>query len=134
MDVNKEAIFGTRPFKVFGEGPASDGAPISAQGFNEGKGKPMTSDDVRFTTKRDVLYAIVMGNPTSQVSIKSLGKSAQLLDGTITSVQMLGSDQKLDWSRSAESLHITPPKVAPSDAAVVLKITLGGAHSTPASR
>ncbi|HEU5397044.1 MAG TPA: alpha-L-fucosidase, partial [Verrucomicrobiae bacterium] len=49
MDVNRECIFDTRPWKVFGEGPASAGARLSAQGFNEGKGKPFTAEDVRFT-------------------------------------------------------------------------------------
>ena len=51
MDVNKECIFGTRPWKVFGEGPASAGAALSAQGFNEGKGKP-------FYGRRRALHAI----------------------------------------------------------------------------
>jgi alpha-L-fucosidase len=63
MDVNKESIFGTRPWKVFGEGPASEGAVLSAQGFNEGKGKPFTAADVRFTIKGNVLYTIVLGTP-----------------------------------------------------------------------
>ena len=51
MDVNRECIFGTRPWKVFGEGPASAGAKLTAQGFNEGKGKPLTAEDIRFTQK-----------------------------------------------------------------------------------
>ncbi len=38
MDVNKESILGTRPWKVFGEGPASVGTELSAQGFNVGRG------------------------------------------------------------------------------------------------
>ena len=62
--INQEGIFGTRPWKVFGEGPASDNAaPISAQGFNEGKNKPFTAQDIRFTTKGNTLYAIAMGWP-----------------------------------------------------------------------
>jgi alpha-L-fucosidase len=52
MQVNGEAIYGTRPWKVFGEGPAIESAaPISAQGFNEGKGKPFGAEDIRFTVK-----------------------------------------------------------------------------------
>ena len=61
MDVNKECIFGTRPWKVFGEGPASEGAPTKVGNFNEGKGKPFTGEDVRFTTKDGVLYMIASG-------------------------------------------------------------------------
>ena len=44
MAINRECIFGTRPWKVFGEGPASQGPPLRAQGFNEGKGKPVTAE------------------------------------------------------------------------------------------
>ncbi len=80
MDVNKECIFGTRPWKVFGEGPASEGAALSAQGFNEGKGKPFTAEDVRFTTKGETLYVIVLGRPQQDLQIKSLGTAAKLLD------------------------------------------------------
>ena len=82
MDVNKECIFSTWPGKVFGEGPASQGAALSAQGFNEGKGKAFTSEDVRFTQTKDgkTFYAIVLGAPTNGMSIASLGKKAKLLD------------------------------------------------------
>jgi alpha-L-fucosidase len=56
MKVNAACIFDTRPWKVFGEGPAiTDAAPLSAQGFNEGKGKPFGAADMRFTTKGDTL-------------------------------------------------------------------------------
>jgi alpha-L-fucosidase len=121
MDVNRECIFGTRPWKVFGEGPATEGAPIKAQGFNEGKGKPFTAEDVRFTTKGDTLYAIVLGVPTNSVQLKSLH------DAHITGIQLLGSDEKIRWSRSDTALVIDPPQTKPaSDAAIVFKIsTLG---------
>ena len=65
MDVNSEAIYDTRPWEVFGEGPASGGAALQAQGFNEGKGKPLTHEDIRFTQKGEVLYAFIMENDAS---------------------------------------------------------------------
>src|SRR5664279_3124631 len=47
MKINDEAIYSTRPWKIFGEGPAiEDVAPLKAQGFNEGKGKPFTAEDI----------------------------------------------------------------------------------------
>ncbi|RYX83119.1 hypothetical protein EON83_16345 [bacterium] len=126
MDVNKESIFGTRPWKVFGEGPATDSAaPLSAQGFNEGKGKPFGAQDVRFTTKGNVLYAIVMGQPKEALEIKSLGKTANLLEKSIRDIQVLGSDEKINWRRDDASLHIEAPQKQLSDTAVVFKITLG---------
>ena len=118
MDVNREAIFGTRPWKIFGEGPASEGAPIKDQGFNEGKGKPFTAEDVRFTTKGDTLYAIVLGIPTKPLSIKSLGPI------TISNIQLLGSSEKIQWRQNADALSIEPPHDKPCDDAVVFKMTL----------
>jgi alpha-L-fucosidase len=123
MEVNKEAIFETRPWKVFGEGPASQGAALNAQGFNEGRGKPMTDADLRFTTKGRVIYAIELGWPTNAVSIKSLGKSSGLLDTPIKNIQLLGSREKIKWAQDAAALAIEAPKQKTSDVAIVFKIT-----------
>jgi len=126
MDVNREAIFGTRPWKVFGEGPASEhAAPIKAQGFNEGKGKPFTADDVRFTAKGDVLYAIALGWPSKTLHVKSLGKDAKLLEKPISDIQLLGSDEKVQWSQDADALAIEPMQNKPCDDAFVFKIMTG---------
>jgi len=122
--VNKECIFGTRPWQVFGEGPASAGAALSAQGFNEGKGKPFTAEDVRFTTKGDVLYAILLGAPKNEVRIKSLGTIAGLLKRPIRNLTLLGSSEPLHWSQTGPALTITTPEKMPNDIAVVFKITL----------
>jgi alpha-L-fucosidase len=125
MDVNRQCIFGTRPWKVFGEGPAiQSAAPISNQGFNEGKGKPFTAEDVRFTQKGDTLYAIVLGQPTEPLKIKSLGKQSKLLDKLIGSIQLLGTDEDVRWSQGDDALVIEPAKNKLSDVAVVFKIKL----------
>jgi alpha-L-fucosidase len=147
MDVNKESIFGTRPWKVFGEGPASGGAALSAQGFNEGKGRPFTAQDVRFTSKGNTLYAIVLGWPTNGVNIKSLGKSARLLDQPIRKIVLLDGGQKksrqpvehlatllmqhdrsekLKWTQTDDALVIRQPRNQPGDIAIVFKISLRG--------
>jgi alpha-L-fucosidase len=123
MDINRESIFGTRPWKVFGEGPAIESAtPISAQGFNEGKGKPFTAEDVRFTQKGDTLYAIVLGCPTQTLRIKSFGTQARLLEKRIANVQLLGSDEELQWEQEEDALVIECPQKIPSDIAVAFKI------------
>jgi alpha-L-fucosidase len=123
MDVNHEAIYGTRPWKVFGEGPASDGAPIKEQGFNEGKGKPFTADDVRFTSKGDALYAIVLGWPTKSLKIRSLGNSGKLLDKPIVEISLLGSEEKIRWAQADDALSIEPAQTQPSEDAIVYKIS-----------
>jgi alpha-L-fucosidase len=124
MAINSEAIYATRPWKVFGEGPATDGAPISAQGFNEGKGQPTTAADFRFTTKGDTLYAIELGWPTNTVSIKSLGATAKLVAESIGNVELLGSDEDLEWQVTEGALLIHPPKNKPSNIAIVFKVAL----------
>ena len=124
MDVNKQAIFGTRPWKIFGEGPASEGAALSAQGFNEGKGKPFTAEDVRYTTKGNDLYALVLGQPKGPIKMPALGKSAALLDKKIASIQQLGATVPPTWNQEDTALVITPaagPELAAQT--VVFKIT-----------
>jgi alpha-L-fucosidase len=126
MEVNRECIFDTRPWKVFGEGPASAGARLTAQGFNEGKGKPFTADDVRFTQSKDgrTLYAIVLGAPKSGVSIKSLGKSAKLLDQTIAGIQLLGSPETIKWQQTDDALVLAPPDRISNSFANVFKLSI----------
>jgi alpha-L-fucosidase len=124
MQINGEAIHGTRPWKVLGEGPQMAAvAPLSGQGFNEGKGKPFTPEDVRFTTKGPVLYAIVMGNPTGTVRIKSLGRNAKLLDRRIGNVTLLGSRDPVKWHQTDEALLIDVPAKMPNEIAAVFKLS-----------
>lgn len=122
MDVNREAIFSTQPWKVFGEGPATDGAPIKAQGFNEGKGKAFTANDVRFTTKGKDVYAIALGWPTTPLNIKSLGKTAKLLDQPVGKVTLLGSTEEIKWSQTDDALVIQPATNQPCKDTFVFKI------------
>jgi alpha-L-fucosidase len=123
MDVNKESIIGTRPWKVFGEGPASAGPAVTAGNFTEGKGKPFSAEDVRFTTKNGILYAIVLGTPKAALQIKSLGTAAKLLDQPIGGITLLGSPGKVQWTQTADALTIQPPEKMPNDIAVVFKLT-----------
>lgn len=100
MDVNKESIFSTRPWKVFGEGPAlKNAAPLSAQGFNEGKGKPLTADDIRYTVSKDgkTLYVFTMGRPTEErLSLQSLRATA----GPEATVTLLGRSADIAYQVS----------------------------------
>jgi alpha-L-fucosidase len=125
MEVNRECIFGTRPWKIYGEGPASELAvPLKAQGFNEGKGKPFIADDIRFTTKNGVLYVISLGKPTQPLRIKSLGRAAGLLDKSVAKIRLLGSTEPLTWSQKSDALTIEPPKSVTTDEAVVFALTM----------
>jgi len=122
MEVNRECIFGTRPWKVYGEGPSTENVKaINAQGFNEGT--VFTGKDIRFTRKEGVLYVIVLGALDEALDVKSLGTSAKLADGDIASITLLGSDEPVEYSLSASALTIGPAKLQPvSGAALVYKI------------
>lgn len=124
MEVNQEAIHGTRPWKVLGEGPQmASNAPLQGQGFNEGKSKPFTAEDVRFTTKGDMLYVFIMGPPTAAIHLKSLGTKTGLLDQPIKQVTRLGSAEKPAWVQSDDSLVIDAPRDAVSDIATVFALS-----------
>ena len=97
---------------------------VADPGFNEGKGRPFTAQDVRFTTKGNILYAIVLGWPTNGMNLESLGKSAKLLDPPIEKIQSLGSREEIDWRQTDGGLFISQPRTKPSDIAIVFAITL----------
>jgi alpha-L-fucosidase len=116
LDVNGEAIYGTRPWKIFGEGPTE-----SASGSFSDQKKPFTEKDIRFTVKGDFLYAIAMGLPAGNTSIAALAQKAG--NGTIASIELLGSTEKVSFAQGADALVIKPSKNYPSENAVVYKIS-----------
>jgi alpha-L-fucosidase len=128
MDVNRECIFGTRPWKIFGEGPASDGASLSAQGFNEGLGKPFSPQDVRFTTRAGFLYAIVMADPgAAAVTITSLSSHSAELEGlTVSSVSLLGLHEPLRWTQDGSGLVVSLPRARPAPGTGIYVLRIGG--------
>jgi alpha-L-fucosidase len=122
MKLNRQGIIGSRPWRIFGEGPATEGAALTAQGFNEGRGKPFTSADIRFTTSADTLYAIALGWPhNGRFVVKSLANGSPDR-GKIRSVKLLGHAGELDWSREQEGLTVRVPASPPCDYAYVLEI------------
>jgi alpha-L-fucosidase len=123
MGINRECIFGTRPWKVFGEGPASQAPPLKAQGFNEGKGQPMTADDVRFTERDGAIYMIQLGSPSRALTVNALGRNAGRLDRPIGSIVLLGSEEKLTWKQGGDALSLAAPQSVPSPEALVYRIT-----------
>ncbi len=111
MSLNGECIFGTRPWKIFGEGPASESsAPLTAQGFNEGKGKPFSGSDFRFTTKGDILYATALGLPPGgKAIVKALASESDHYPGKVGYVEFTGTGQALEFERNRNGLVIHLP-------------------------
>ena len=125
MDVNGEAIFGTRPWKIYGEGPTK----IETGPFKE-QAAEYTSQDVRFTTKGDVLYAMVMAWPADgRLTIRSLAKDGKLYPDEISDVNLLAgpgtAQQKLKFARTADGLAVELPPAKPCEHVFTLKITKG---------
>jgi alpha-L-fucosidase len=111
MAVNHEAIYGTRPWRVFGEGPTQ--TPTGT--FNEKKIQ-YTADDLRFTTKPGVLYAISLGLPSRAITIRSLAGAQP------KSVHLLGLPEPLKFRREGSGLTIELPDGKPCKHALVLKL------------
>ena len=114
MKANGESIYGTRPWKIFGEGPAQQQvSELSGPGFNEGKG--FSSEDIRFTTKGEILYATAMGWPENgRLVIKSLAKQSELFTRKVQKIEWLPSKQSLRFERNENGLVISLPE-KPSD-------------------
>jgi alpha-L-fucosidase len=124
MAINQEGIFGTRPWKVFGEGPATESvAKLSGPGFNEGKNKPYVAHDIRFTTKGNILYAISFGWPDDgKLIIKNLNSSNPNFPA-VSRVELLGGGE-IKYQQTADGLAISFPETKPAyPYANVLKIT-----------
>ena len=122
MSVNSGAIHGSRPWKIYGEGPGT-GEAASGTTFNEEKRKDLSAADVRFTTKGDTLYAFVMGWPEFQTVIRPLATGTALRVGKIQNVELLGYDGKLDWSQDGSGLKVMMPAQKPCDYAIALKVS-----------
>ena len=118
LKVNGEAIYGTRPWRVFGEGPTN----VEQGQFAESKEKQYTEKDIRFTVKGGCLYVIAMRWPENgEVSIRSLALPAFI--GGIDKVEALGFDGEITWKRGTEALHISAPQIK-SDMPVAFRLTM----------
>ena len=124
MHANGEAIYATRPWKVYGEGPDTVKAGLF-QGTSVNK---LGDKDIRFTRNKagNVVYAIVLGWPAGEIVVQSLGAGSSTQPGKIENVQLLGTDEKLNWKQTPEGLRAELPKQfhPTADFAASLKVTL----------
>ncbi len=122
MQVNGEAIYGTRPWREFGEGSTK---PLAGDGRN--KKEMMGPDAVRFTVKDGALYAICFGWPANGTfTLKTLGAGHPVSREGVRAITMLGAPGALTWQQTPSGLAVTFPPAKPGDIAYVLKITPQG--------
>lgn len=118
LAVNGEAIYGTRPWKVYGEGPTE----VPEGSFTDTQRQAFTNQDMRFTCKGDALYAIVLSRPSGAVTIRSLAEGAPNALGQIRRVSLLGGPGELAWELTDAGMVVQMPDSLPGNYGVVLKI------------
>ncbi|MBC8419517.1 MAG: alpha-L-fucosidase, partial [Desulfobacterales bacterium] len=116
INVNGEGIYGTRPWKVFGEGPLVIETRRSGENL-----KAFSAADIRFTVKDGDLYAFVMTPPTEDIVIKTL-RTGGLYEDEIGQITMLGSSEILHWKRLPDRLIIQLPKMLPDQPVIGFRI------------
>jgi len=119
LETNGEAIYGTRPWIVYGEGPT----PVVAGSFNDTKRAAFTGEDIRFTAKGRALYAIALAWPkTGALRIRSLARGAETAPTGISEVTLLGTKEPLTWRWQKDGLVIDLPPTPPGEHAFAFRV------------
>ena len=107
LKLNGEAIYGSRPYRVYGEGPTKT---VTGH-VSEAKNKAFGAQDIRFTKgKNGAIYAFALAAPDDgTLTIKSLGKQNSPEIQSLKMIQLLGSDQPVQWERTSDALAIELP-------------------------
>jgi alpha-L-fucosidase len=108
MKANGEAIYGTRPWTIYGEGPSETAAGAFAESAK------YTPQDIRFTTKGQTLYAITLAEPKGQVAITSLAKGNPNEHRAVRRVRLLGRRGSLAFRQTAQALVLDLPAALPT--------------------
>jgi alpha-L-fucosidase len=107
-----EAIYGTRPFEVFGEGPPD---VTTNANFNERNARAYTAADIRFTRKGDTLYAFALGWPADgKLTVKTLARGAATLPKPVQHVELIGAGP-VKFAQDADGLKLTLPETPPNE-------------------
>ena len=120
LKVHGEAIYNTRTYDVYGEGPTMLKPNIF--GGVQARNVEFTSRDFRFTRNGKYLYVIQLGVPASgeEVIVKSISKGSV----DIKSIKLLGSSEEIKCTYKDSGLHIVAPERMPNEYALVYKIVL----------
>jgi len=118
LNINGDAIYGTRPWRIYGEGPTK----VAAGSFHDTDTTHYTAEDFRFTTKGNVLYAIGLQWPTNgEAVIHSLAATAG--SEPVRSVALLASDAKISFEQRPDGLHIHLPEQGQGKYAYSIRLT-----------
>lgn len=121
LDQYGEAIYGTRPFVDYGEGPTQ-----MERGGHFLASLDYTAQDIRYTRHGNTVYAILLGRPDpgAPITMTLFGEGAGAADVALDGVELLGSPSDITWEKTQDGLHITAPAEVPDALAIVFKLTL----------
>ena len=126
MRINGDGIYGSSAWKVLGEG--KDGKLNTLPGGRIGQWQAdhvFYNTDFRFTVGKDgMLYVWCMTVPKvgDKLTIASLGTNKGLFDKKIRSVELMGTEQSVDWKQNADGLEIVYPDSVDLKTAVGFRI------------
>jgi alpha-L-fucosidase len=127
LAVNGEAIYGSRPWVRYGEGPFYD-APADTSpppGPDDPPSESYTAREIRFTVKGDILYALLMDWPGERAVLRSLADNSENLRGhRLSRVELLGHSGPLVFAQDTDGLKIAMPASRHCDHVFALKITM----------
>jgi alpha-L-fucosidase len=122
LKINGKAIYGTRPWEIYGEGPTED----VGGAHQESKNTSYTARDVRYLQGADdsevPLYAIALDYPDKEFIFPALGSDPNRLYKKVNEVRMLGYSGELEWIQSDSGLKIKLPDNKPCDYAYCFEI------------
>ncbi len=118
LKTNGEAIYGSRPWLIYGEGPTK----VTSSALDTDN-QEFTAADIRYTTHNGALYAIALGWPDgSELRLRSLYRGNPYLSSNVCSVQLLGKDGELEWRQQEDGLHVQLPAKRPDEPAYTFRI------------
>jgi len=119
MAANSEAIHGTRPWKIYGEGPTEAASGAFAESGT------YTARDIRFTTKGETLYAVTLAEPAGQLAITSLARGNPHEHRPVRKVRLLGHRGSIAFRQTGQALVIDLPANLPTHNASAFAISFG---------
>jgi alpha-L-fucosidase len=124
-----EAVYATRAWEKYGEGPTKMGAAYGVMTAPAAG----TSKDVRYTRSKDntTLYAILLGWEKDQKEIKLTALASSRIDlKNLKSVELIngeaGKYQSLDFKQDTEGLIVSLPGRSFEELAYILKLRFDG--------
>ena len=125
LQTNGEAIYGSRPWYTFGEGPTKEpeGHFSNHQEFLKIK---YSAKDIRYTTQGNTVYAMILGWPgnNTEILFESFSKENWPDAREIKNVSLLGYEKEIHFKPTDKGLKVTTPEIAADQMAVVFKIEM----------